>query len=63
MMIAGAMPPAAHIVTRRTLEIAPLEFVENRTDEHRAGGADRMTERDRAAVRIDLLAIEIAGRE
>ena len=59
MMIAGAMPPAAHMVTRPRLQIAPLQLVEHGADQDRAGGADRMAERDRAAIDVDLVAVEL----
>src|SRR6185437_2178024 len=36
----------------------PLQFVDHRTDQHRARRADRVAERDRAAVDVDLLAVE-----
>ena len=36
-------------------EPAPLQLVEQRAEQHRAGGAERVAERDRAAVDVDLL--------
>src|SRR5690606_37248998 len=58
MMIAGAMPPAAHIVTSPPAQVTALELVEQRADEDRSRRADRVPERDRAPVHVDLLAIE-----
>src|ERR1700733_206508 len=40
------------------LELAPLELVEHGTDQYRAGRADGVTQCDRSAVHIDLVAIE-----
>src|SRR4051794_30216828 len=39
-------------------EIAPLQFVEHGADEHGAGGADRMPERDGSSVDVYPLRIE-----
>ena len=52
MMIAGAMPPAAHMGDQAALEIAPLQFVEKGADQDRAGRADWMAERNRPAADI-----------
>src|SRR5882672_6405026 len=41
------------------LEIAPLQFVEHGADQDRAGGANGMAERDRAAIDVDLVAVEL----
>src|SRR6185312_1163048 len=41
------------------LQVAALELVEHRADQHRTGGADRMAERHGAAVHVDLLAVEL----
>src|SRR3546814_11940163 len=41
------------------LEVAALELVEHGADEHRAGGADRVAEGHRAAVDVDLLAVDL----
>src|SRR5437660_488972 len=41
------------------LEIAPLELVQHRADQDRAGGADGMAKRDRAAIDVDLVAIKL----
>src|SRR5829696_10055083 len=41
------------------LEVAPFQFVEHRADQDRAGRPDGMAERDRAAINVDLLAVEL----
>src|SRR4051794_3020600 len=41
------------------LQIAPFEFVEHGADQDRAGGADGMAERDRAAIDVDPGAVEL----
>ena len=41
------------------LEAAALELVEHRADQDRAGRPDRMAERDRPAVDVDLVAVEL----
>src|SRR6516164_3538490 len=41
------------------LEIAALQFIEKRADQDRTGGADGMAERDRSAIDVDLVAIEL----
>src|SRR5262245_41660277 len=40
-------------------EIAPLELVQHRADQDRAGGADGMAKRDRAAIDVDLATVEL----
>src|SRR5215472_11144901 len=40
------------------LEVAALEFIEQRKEDARAGSADGMAEGDRAAVDVDLIGIE-----
>jgi hypothetical protein len=57
MMIVGAMPPAAHMVNSPP-EVPPLQFVQNGTDQDRVGCAYGMTERNRPAVDINLVAVE-----
>ena len=59
MMMAGAMPPPAHIVTRPTCLSGALELVEDGADEDGAGRADRVAERHGAAVDVDLVAVEV----
>ena len=59
MMIAGAMPPAAHIVISAVAAVGALELVEGGADQDRAGGADGMTEGDRTAVDVDLVAVDV----
>ena len=54
-IVAMPMPPPTHSVTRPRFRFLPLELVEQRADEHRAGRAERMAHRDRAAVDVDLL--------
>ena len=58
-MIAGAMPPAAHMVTRPRLRSRRSSSSRMRADQDGAGRADGMTERDRSAVDIDLVAVEV----
>src|SRR3954463_8193266 len=41
------------------LEVAPFQLVEHGTDQDRAGGADGVAERDRAAVDVDLVTVEL----
>ena len=59
MMIAGAMPPAAHMVTRPRFRSRRSSSSSTRADQDRAGGADRVAERHRAAVDVDLVAVEL----
>ena len=59
MMVAVPMPAPMQSVTSPVDEIAPLQFVDQRAEDHRAGGAERMAERDGAAVDVDLGRIEI----
>src|SRR5579862_9066095 len=45
---------AAHAQRRQAVaQLAALEFVDQRAEDHRAGGAERMAHRDRAAVDVD----------
>src|SRR5205814_1991279 len=44
---------------QRTLEIAPLQLVKHGADQDRAGCTDGMAERDRAAIDVDLVAVEL----
>src|SRR5690606_40474553 len=46
-----------------TLFRSPLQFVQNGAEQHRARRAERMAERDRAAIHIDLLVAEVEGLE
>src|SRR5271165_7035803 len=41
--------------------VAALEFVEHGAQNHRAGGAERMAERDRPAVDVDLGVVDVEG--
>src|SRR5258705_584418 len=41
------------------LEVAPLQLIKDRADQDRTGRADPMAQRDRAAVDVDLVAIEL----
>ena len=59
MMVAVPMPPPVHMVIERGLLVGPLELVEGGLDEHAAGGADRVAERHRAAVDVDLPGVEV----
>src|SRR5258707_15340943 len=43
------------------VEVAPLELVDHRPQDHRAGGTERMAEGDGAAVDVDLLRVELEG--
>src|SRR5689334_8577365 len=43
---------------KAALEVPPFQFVEDRADQHRAGGADGMAQRNGAAVDVHLLRIE-----
>src|ERR1700744_5036879 len=46
---------------QRGLFVAALEFVEHGAENHRTGCAERMAERDRAAVDVDLGVVDIEG--
>src|SRR5688572_15828119 len=39
-------------------QVAPLEFVDERAQDHGAGGAERVAHRDGATVDVDLLVVE-----
>src|SRR4051794_22549597 len=43
----------------RRAEAAPLELVEDGAEDHRSGRAERMAHRDRAAIDVDLLRVEL----
>ena len=47
-----------HMVTRPVALAGALELVEERADQHRAGGAERMAERDGATVDVHLLGLD-----
>src|SRR5829696_3020342 len=42
-----------------SLEVAPFQFVQHRADQDRAGRPDGVAERDRAAIDVDLLTVEL----
>ena len=52
-MAAMPWPPPMHMVTRAAPAAGALELVERLDGQDAAGGADRMAERDAAAVRVD----------
>src|SRR3954447_24037137 len=41
------------------LQVAALELVDQRAEDHRAGGAQRVAHRDGAAVDVDLLVVQV----
>ena len=41
------------------LELAPLQFIEHGADQNGTGGADGMAQSDRAAIDVDLFAIDV----
>ena len=53
-MPAAPMPVPMHMVTMPYFVLATAQAVHDGRDAHRAGGAERMAERDRAAERVDL---------
>ena len=57
-MPAAPMPPPTHIVTMPYRALPPLHLVEQRRRQLRAGAAERMAERDRAAVHVQPLRID-----
>src|SRR5262245_41461906 len=46
---------------QRRLLVGALELVEHGAEDHRAGGAERMAERNRAAVDVDLGIVDVEG--
>ena len=62
MMSAMPWPTPMHIVRERVAAAGALELVQRRRDEARAARAERMTERDRAAVGIDVRRVVGQGR-
>ena len=59
MMVAVPMPPPMHSVMSAVALAGALEFVERGAEDHRAGRAERMAHRDRAAVDVDLVGVEV----
>ena len=59
MIVAVPMPAPMQSVTRAGREVAPLEFIEQRAEDHGAGGAERMAQRDGAAIDVDLRGVEL----
>jgi hypothetical protein len=55
MIVAMPWPPPMHIVMSAVACAAALELVERGADEHRARRAERVAERDRAAVDVDAI--------
>jgi hypothetical protein len=53
MIVAMPIPPPMHSVMSAVAEPAALELVERGAEEHRAGRAERVAERDGAAVDVD----------
>ena len=49
------MPPPMHMVTTRVLRAAPLAFDQDMAGHARAAHAERMADRDRAAVHVELV--------
>ncbi len=64
MTVAIPWPPPMHSVTSGRCSIPALELVEHGPEEHRARGAERMTEGDGAAVHVHPRGIdaELANR-
>ena len=54
MMVALAIPPPSHIVCRAVAPATLLERVDQRGHDAGAAGAQRVTDRDRAAVDVGL---------
>ena len=50
-MVAMPMPPPTQSVARPA-QVAPLELVDQGAEDHRAGRAERVAHRDRAAVDV-----------
>ena len=59
MIVAVPMPPPMHKVMSAVPLAGALEFVERGAEDHRAGRAQRMAHRDRAAVHVDLAVVEV----
>ena len=59
MIVAVPMPAPMHSVTSAGRQVAPLELVEQRAEDHRAGRAERMAHGDGAAVDVDLGVVEV----
>jgi hypothetical protein len=55
---AAPMPPPTHIETRPYRAFPPLHFVEDRRGELGARAAERMAERNRAAVHVQAIGID-----
>ena len=51
-------PPPMHAVDNAVLRLAAPQLVQQRDQQTRAGRTQRMAERDRSAIHVDLLAIE-----
>ena len=47
---------------QRSRFVGALEFVEHGTENHRTGSAERMAERDRAAIDVDLGGVDVEGK-
>ena len=58
MIVAMPMPPPMHSVISAVALFATLELVERGAEQDRAGRAERVAERDRAAVDVDPLAVD-----
>ena len=61
MIVAVPMPAPMQSVTSAVVEIAPLQFVEHGAEDHRAGRAERMAHRDRAARNVDLVVRDVSA--
>ncbi len=57
------MPPPTQSVTRPSRDVAPGHFVEERRREARAGAAERVAERDGAAVDVQAIGIDVEFAE
>ena len=63
MMVAVPMPPPVHMVTRPVDRSWRSSSSSSGADEHAAGGADRVAERHRAAVDVDLVPVDAGVAE
>jgi hypothetical protein len=54
MIVAVPMPAPMHSVTKCGVQVAPFQFVEHGSQDHRAGGAQRVAHGNRSAIDIDL---------
>ena len=62
MIVPVPSPPPQHIVIEAERAVGALELVQRGGDEAGAGRADRVADRDRAAVRVHLRHVGLAAR-